>query len=208
MRTQAHTVAGVDVGGTKKGFHAVALLGSLITSTLTTCRATEVVAWCRAQRVSAVGIDAPCRWSLTGRARPCERELAGFGMSSFSTPSQATGEVHPFYRWMVHGAELFRLLTPHYGLYDGRTPRLEPLSFETFPQAIACALAGRKLVAKRKRADRRRVLEKAGVVTDSLMNIDAIDAALCAVAAQYVLAGRFKAYGDASEGFILVPTCS
>jgi predicted RNase H-like nuclease len=108
---------------------------------------------------------------------------------------------------MVHGSELFRLLMPHFGLYDGRDSGLGPLSFETFPQAIACALAGRKLVAKRKRADRRRVLEKAGIVTDSLTIIDTIDAALCAVAAQYVLAGRFNAYGDAPEGFILVPTC-
>ena len=37
------------------------------------------------------------------------------------------------------------------------------------------------------------------------MNIDLVDAALCAVAANAVLAGRFKSYGDLAEGFVLAP---
>lgn len=36
-------------------------------------------------------------------------------------------------------------------------------------------------------------------------NIDEIDAALCARAAQSFLRGDFKAYGDDSAGFIIVP---
>jgi predicted RNase H-like nuclease len=36
--------------------------------------------------------------------------------------------------------------------------------------------------------------------------MDEIDAALCAFAAQHVLRGRFNTYGDAVEGFILVPS--
>ena len=204
MKT-AGTVAGVDVGGVKKGFHAVALREGQILSTLKTCSAAMVAAWCREQRVSAVGIDAPCRWSLTGRARPCERELAGLGLSCFSTPSKTIGEVHPFYKWMVNGAQLFRLLASHYRLYDGRPPLFEPLCFETFAHAIACALTGATLSAKHKRVERRRLLEHAGIPTDALKTMDDIDAALCALAAQHVFAGRFKAYGDAGEGFILLP---
>jgi hypothetical protein len=38
-----------------------------------------------------------------------------------------------------------------------------------------------------------------------LSNIDLVDAALCALAAQALLAGRFQTYGDAREGFIVVP---
>ncbi len=110
MKASSPTVAGIDVGGTRKGFHAVALREERIVATLATSVPGEVVAWCRELHVSAVGVDAPCRWSHTGRARVCERELAGLGMSCFSTPSQIVGEVHPFYRWMVNGAELFRLL--------------------------------------------------------------------------------------------------
>jgi predicted nuclease with RNAse H fold len=199
-------VAGIDVGGTKKGFHAVALQEGRVLAKLATCSAADVADWCRTQGASAVGIDAPCQWSLTGRARPCERELAGLGMSAFSTPSRARGAVHPFYRWMVNGAELFRQLALSYRLYDGRSAPLDPLCFETFPQAIACTLAGKMLLAKNKRGDRRGLLAKAGIATDALKTIDEIDAALCALAAQHVLAGSFKAYGDAAEGFILVPS--
>jgi predicted nuclease with RNAse H fold len=208
MKAPAHTVAGVDVGGTRKGFHAVALRDKRIVATLATRSAGDAVAWCRRHSASAVGIDAPCQWSLTGRVRLCERELAGLGMSCFFTPTRAVGEDHPFYRWIVNGAELFHRMTPYYRLYDGRSPLLEPVCFETFPQAIACSFAGGILPAKEKRVDRRRLLEQAGLPTDNLRSIDAVDAALCALAAQQVMAGRFKAYGDAVEGFILVPTCA
>ena len=205
-REAAAVVAGIDVGGTRKGFHAVALREKHIVATLATRRARDAAAWCREHAVSAVGIDAPCRWSLTGGARPCERELAALGLSCFSTPNERIGTSHSFYRWMVNGAELFKLLTSHYRLYDGRIALIEPLCFETFPQAIACSLTGKILSAKDKRVERRRLLKEGGLATTRLPTIDAIDAALCALAAQHVLAGRFKAYGDAAEGFILLPS--
>jgi predicted RNase H-like nuclease len=40
---------------------------------------------------------------------------------------------------------------------------------------------------------------------DSLANIDQLDAAICVLAAHHLLTGRFKTYGDAAEGFIVVP---
>lgn len=205
MTPKERTVVGVDVGGMKKGFHAVALRDNQIVAKLMTCSAVDVATLCRKQGATAVGIDAPCQWSLAGRARSCERELAGLGISVFCTPSRAVGQIHPFYSWMVNGAELFRLLVPDYRLYDGRTAPLDPLCFETFPQAIACSLAGTKLSAKNKRTDRRRLLVQAGISSDALTTIDDIDAALCALSAQHVLAGSFKAYGDTAEGFILLP---
>jgi predicted nuclease with RNAse H fold len=205
MKRTAPPVAGIDVGGMKKGFHAVALRKDYIVARLNTYSAATVVTWCREQGVVALGIDAPCRWSLTGRARRCERELADLGLSCFSTPRQTIGEVHPFYRWMVNGAELFQLLALHFRLYDGRTPVFEPLCFETFPHAIACRLAGKRLSARHKRVDRRRLLEKIGIATDAIATIDEIDATLCALTAQHVLADTFKALGDTAEGFILVP---
>ena len=100
----------------------------------------------------------------------------------------------------------FRLLGPHYRLFDGRSTALSPVCFETFPHAVACVLAGRTLSAKQKRFDRRRLLGRAGIVTDSLANIDEVDAALCALTAQHFLAGTFKAYGDDAEGYIVVPS--
>lgn len=198
-------VIGVDVGGPKKGFHAVALQDGQYRAQLSTLMAAEVTAWSRRLTASVVGIDAPCRWSLTGRARPCERALAAKGLHTFATPSQAKGAAHPFYQWMVKGAELYRCLAPDYPLFDGQRSASGLMCFETFPHAVACALARKSLSAGQKRADRSRLLQEAGVSTKALTNIDWIDATLCALAAHHLVTGTFTAYGDVAEGFIVVP---
>jgi predicted nuclease with RNAse H fold len=201
----APIVVGVDVGGPKKGFHVVALRERHIFDTCVTLNAGEVVAWCRRLDASTVGIDAPCCWSYTGRARPCERALAVEGMHAFATPGQAVAERNPFYRWMLNGAELFRLITPYYRLFDGQHLPSRPMCFETFPQAVACALSGTIVSAKHKRSVRRRLLREAGLSIGILTNIDMVDAALCALTAQHLLNGTVKTYGEAAEGFIVVP---
>ena len=198
-------VVGVDVGGPKKGFHAVALQDGQYREQLSTLIAKEVAAWCRRLKAAVVGIDAPCRWSLTGRARPCERALAAEGLHTFATPSQAKGRTNPFYQWMVQGVDLYRYLAPDYQLYSGQRSVSGQVCFETFPHAIACALARKTLSARQKRADRSRLLRVAGVSTEALTNIDWIDAALCALAAHHLVMGTFKTYGDGAEGFIVVP---
>lgn len=198
-------VVGIDVGGVKKGFHGVVLRQGNVSEKFATHNPAAMVTWCRAIHACVVGVDAPCSWSLTGRQRPCERELSKVGISAFATPGVAVGRRHPFYGWMLNGAELFRLLRRHYQLFDGRHSTQAPVCFETFPHAVACALAGRTLSAKKKRVDRRRLLSQAGMAIESLNNIDEIDAALCAFTAQQFLAGAFRAYGDDQEGFIVVP---
>lgn len=204
-RKPGFIVIGVDVGGRKKGFHAVALRDGQYCEKLSTPEPSDVAEWCRRLKASVDGIDAPCRWSRTGRARPCERALAAEGLHAFATPSRAKGEMHPFYRWMVQGADLYRCLASDYPLFDGRLSASKQSCFETFPHAVACALAKRTLSAKQKRADRSRLLQEAGVKTDALSNIDLIDAAICALAAHHLLNGKFKTYGDLTEGFIVVP---
>jgi len=201
----APIVVGVDIGGPKKGFHAVGLREGQIIETCVTRKAAEVAGWCRDLDASAVGIDAPCCWSCTGWARPCERALAAEGIHAFATPSQSVGERNHFYRWMHNGAELFCLITPHYRLFDGQHSPSSPVCFETYPQAVACVLAGTIVSAKHKCSDRRRLLREAGLSIDSLTNIDMVDAALCALTAQHLLNGTVKTYGDAAEGFIVVP---
>jgi predicted nuclease with RNAse H fold len=205
QRAPDFIVVGVDVGGPKKGFHAVALQDGQYRERLSTPIAEEVAVWCRRLTAAVVGIDAPCRWSLTGRARPCERALAAEGLHTFATPSQAKGRTNPFYQWMVQGVDLYRCFAPDYQLYNGQRSVSGQICFETFPHAVACALAGKTLSAKQKRADRSRLLREAGVSTDALTNIDWIDAALCALAAHHLRAGTFTAYGDTAEGFIVVP---
>lgn len=205
LTSYAPIVVGVDVGGLRKGFHAVALREGQFFEKFATFNAGEVLRWCMELNTSVVGIDAPCGWSLTGRARPCERALAAEGLHAFATPSQSVGERHPFYRWMCNGAELYRLLTPLYRLFDGKYSTSGPMSFETFPHAVAYALAGKILPAKQKRTDRPRLLREAGLSIDSLTNIDLVDAALCALTAHHLLTGKFRTYGDPTEGFIVVP---
>lgn len=201
-------VIGVDVGGSKKGFHAVSMVGGHYHSKFRSPSAAEIAFWCRQQSARAIGIDAPCHWSDTGRARCCERQLMKEGIWCFSTPSRGKAVAHPtgHYDWMLAGADLFEELSPFYQLFDGRPCLItEPVVFETFPQAVACALAGSVVSAKQKRSVRSRLLNLAGIQVDQLSSIDYIDAALCALAAQRLVERRVRAYGELKTGFIVVP---
>ena len=199
------TVVGIDVGGPRKGFDAVALRGTEIRAKCRSTHAAEIAAWCRSQGASVVAVDAPCRWRVPGGpGRQAERELARAGISCFPTPTRERAEGHAFFRWMVCGAELFAALEPAYPLHAGG-PVTGPRCFETFPQAVACALAGRIVSAKEKRAVRTALLARAGIAVAGLARIDEIDATLCALAARHFADGTFQAYGDAAGGYLIVP---
>lgn len=198
-------VAGIDVGGPRKGFHAVSLRDGIIDQKIDSCDVQEIVEWCRQIEASAIGIDSPCLWSKSGRARQAERELAADRIHSFATPTKAKAESSDFYRWMINGAELYRRIRRYYPLYSESRKATRPVVFETFPQAIACALARKTVSAKQKRAVRRALLQQLEIDVTQLPNIDFVDAALCAVAAHCLVAGKIKKYGDEAEGFIIVP---
>ena len=76
-------VVGIDVGGPRKGFHAVALREGAYLDTFASPDARDLAAWCIQGGARAVAIDAPCRWSRTGRARPAERALTAAGIHAF-----------------------------------------------------------------------------------------------------------------------------
>lgn len=202
------TVVGVDVGGPRKGYHAVALGPRRSLVRFHSHSAAAIAAWCVEQQARAVAVDAPCRWRAEGqRARAAERELAADRISCFSTPTRAKALGHAFYTWMFAGEAVYAALASAFPLYAGESRPRGPLCFETYPQAVACALAGRIVSAdaRTKREVRRGLLAQAGLDPDALPSIDDIDAALCALTARQVLAGRFKAYGDAASGHIVVP---
>ena len=207
MSPLGRIVVGIDVGGPKKGYHAVALLDGRYHAQFSSCAASDIVDWCRESDAYAVGVDAPCRWSDTGRARPAERELMAEHVWCFSTPTLKAAAAHPknHFGWMLNGAELFRTLEKDYPLFDGTISPDAHVCFETFPQAIACALAGAPVSAKRKATLRRELLRNAGIDTTRLANIDIVDAALCALTAHQLMAGSIKTYGDAESGLIVVP---
>lgn len=201
-------VAGVDVGGTGKGFHAVALREGAYLDGFSSPHSAGMAGWCRDIGACVIGIDAPCHWSSSGRARAAERELKAQKISCLPTPSEEAAHAHPkdHFRWIMNGMELFGALSSSHTLYSGDARNIVyPAVFETFPHAIACALSGKIVAAKNKRAVRRKLLTSAGVDISRLSNIDLIDAALCALAAHRFLLGDFKSYGEAADGLIVVP---
>lgn len=197
--------AGIDVGGPKKGFHAVALQDGAYFDKFRSTNAAEVAAWIRRTGASAVAVDAPCHWRAGGDMRPAERGLARLGIHCFATPSRAAAEAHPFYAWMRNGLSLYRRLSADYPLLDNPAPANRKVCCETFPQAIACILASRLLSARNKRTDRPGLLEAARIHTGALDSLDFVDAALCALAAHRYLLGSFRLLGDAAEGYLVLP---
>src|SRR5882724_9437903 len=103
-------VVGIDVGGPTKGFHAVALRDGGYLAKFAALDTQTIARWCQEIGALVIGIDAPCRWSLTGRARPAERDLAAEGIYTFATPNREAAEDRAFYRWMLNGAALFRVI--------------------------------------------------------------------------------------------------
>jgi predicted nuclease with RNAse H fold len=103
-------LVGIDVGGARKRFHAVALTGGAYASQLAITDVQELAHWCRSLvRASVIAIDPPFRWSTDGRARPCERELMQKGIWCFSSPTHQ--RAHSPHRtgtfdWMLQGEKL------------------------------------------------------------------------------------------------------
>lgn len=198
-------VAGIDVGGPEKGFHAVGL-GRGAPRVFSSTSASQIAKWCEDFGAVAVGVDAPCGWSTSGMGRPCERELMAEQISSFLTPTFEIASSNPagFYGWMLTGAQLYKELARRWTMYSGNGER-ESVLFETYPYAVERAFLANPKRQNPKTAERRWLLARLGVNTASLSNGDYIDAALCALTAAYFLCGHTKDYGDAASGLIVVP---
>ncbi len=165
-----------------------------------------IVEWCLEQNPDSVAVDAPCDWSQSGSSRAAERELAARGVRCFATPTRTHALAHTkgFYDWVFNGEELYRLLKPHYSLFEGKLGK-RPACFETFPHAIVCALAGKVVAAKPKKIRRLKVLSEQNYDVSVLSNVDFIDAALCALTAEEFRKGRIRQFGIREEGIIVVP---
>ena len=199
-------VVGVDVGGERKGFHAVALQNGTFVATLAHTDPAVIVSWCRQLKAVVVAVDAPCGWSAGGASRLAERSLAigAHKIHCFATPTRARASRSNFYKWVFNGERLYRQLAKHYVLFDG-SRRAGQACFETFPHAVVCALAGRVVAARPKRETRRNALRQRGYDVGSLTNVDFVDAGLCAITAAAFVRGRVKLFGNKVEGFIVVP---
>lgn len=202
-------VAGVDVGGSRKGFHAVLLEGQSVVDQLNTPDAQALANWClRAERIA---IDAPCGWALPGeRSRLCERQLLAAGIHCFATPTReaALASRSNFYGWMLRGEALYQALQQR-GVPIAREP--EALQgrccFESFPHGITMALSPQiEVRAALKLEQRTALLERFGLSLAGLNSIDWIDAAVCALFAQRLAEGSAVAvYGEADGGLLILP---
>ena len=206
MKRASSLVVGIDVGGERKGFHAVALRGGTFCATLADSDPAVIASWCRQLKAAVVAVDAPCGWSAGGASRLAERSLAigANKVSCFATPTCARAKRSNFYKWVFNGARLYQQLAQHYRLFDGAR-RSSLTCFETFPHAVVCALAGRVVAARPKRETRRNALRQCGYDVGSLTNVDFVDAGLCAITADAFLRGRVQLFGNKVEGFIVVP---
>jgi len=135
-----------------------------------------------------------------------EAERPGYnpGQQTSLSPALTLAGKKRFYDWVFNGEKLYQQLRSHYPLFDGEQ-RKGRVCFETFPHAVVCALAGRVIRARPKASIRRNALRNRGYDCGPLPNIDFVDAALCAVAAEAFRHGRIKRFGGRSEGFIVVP---
>lgn len=201
-------VAGIDIGGAKKGNHLVVLEGQSILCSINHPDSGCLVQQCHERDVSVIGIDSPCGWGLPNFGRAAEKALAKERIFCFSTPvrERAISHAAGFYNWMLNGEKVYQALANTHRLLNNPRYTTGKVCFETFPHAIACSMLGTDVAsAKLKRKQRRQILENSGINTDSLKSIDAIDAALCALTAQYLVDGKTKAYGDVECGYIFVP---
>jgi len=202
-------VAGIDVGGERRGFHLVALKGATVQSTWDTHDASEAVEWCLKQGATLVGVDAPSGWSqgIGGEfaSRVAERHINRDGFRIFYTPTREIGTERKFSQWMLNGERLYAELLKHYPLYGGEPSVPTRCCFETYPYIAACGLANKRMSAKNKNRDRRQVILSAGIDPTAFKNQDYVDAAICALVAYSVHIDYCTAYGDAQEGFILTP---
>jgi predicted nuclease with RNAse H fold len=202
------TTVGIDVGGGRKGFHAVALRDGAYAGQLASRDVAKLSHWCRVvMGATVIAIDAPCRWSLDGRPRPCERELLGRRIRCFTSPTRSQAVVHPtnYFGWMLRGEALFQALEATHPLLSS-LPIPGPVCFETFPHAITWHLRGGNAIAAQKHPQRRALLVRAGLDPAPFTRIDLIDAALCALAAhQAASGGACVTYGEPETGLIVVP---
>ncbi len=198
---------GIDVGGARKGFHAVALNAArqVIGQPSRLASAAEIASLMITLNPSVVAIDAPCQWSQH-KSREAERALARAGIRCFFTPSRARARRNlTFYGWMFQGEAAFAAASLTHPHYTGSTS-VWGQTIEVFPHATTLALT-RQATPKRvsKNQWRRQLLRSEGIDPSPLTNIDYIDAALCALTGLHALNGNFTPHGDPSGGYLVTP---
>lgn len=151
-------------------------------------------------------------------ARVSDWQLIRRGLPLYPVPPAGT-EPSGWQAWMARGYELFAALD---GLgrfapepdarCAGRADLADGRVFETYPDAVFCALLGERPPPKRTRAGmaaRRAALRGAGVDDDlQARTHDQLDACAAALTARALAAGRASWLGHRAEGVLVVPVAA
>ena len=204
--TSSKTTIGIDIGGIRKGFHAVVNRDGAYHAHFHSINPDTMVAWVLSHHPSVIAIDAPSMFSQNDRSRKAERDLVNNGMRCFYTPTRELAAQSHFYDWVFNGQLIYQKLGLPIFMGDQTDA---PCIIETFPHAIQIALwarNGQSCPEGSKLSVRRNTLAvQASYKTNQLSSIDFVDAALCAVSSDYFLKNQFNAYGCKQDGFIVLP---
>lgn len=109
------TYVGVDVGGSRKGFHVVALDDDgIVEGPERRADARSVLGWVERLRPMIVAIDSPSTCAPPGESsRPGERRLATAICGIRWTPERARLERSDYYEWIRCGLALYEALERH-----------------------------------------------------------------------------------------------
>jgi predicted nuclease with RNAse H fold len=180
--------AGVDVGGSRKGFHiAVIENDRVVLGGKRVLGVHDAVEQLRRERPVLVAIDAPRRAALDEqRSRECERTFVRAGICALRyTPDLRSINGSQYYEWIRRGFALYAALE-----------RVGLRAIECFPTASWTIWAGQKGLASRARWSSKALgdLHLDGV--PSRLGQDARDAIGAAMTARCHAEGRGHAFGD------------
>ena len=181
--------AGVDVGGRRKGFHAVVIdERAVVAGPRRLVSAPEAAAWLAGVDPVLTGIDSPIEAAPDGSPwRFCERELARSVCRIRWTPSPAALAGNPrYYGWVLNGLALYELLAAR-GLGV----------LECFPTASWTRWAGKRPPTTSRAAWTCDALSKLGLENPpARTNQDERDAIAAAVTARLHTAGLTEMFGE------------
>jgi predicted nuclease with RNAse H fold len=181
--------AGVDVGGSRKGFHLVVLDEQGICAGPQRCTAVdEALAWLLRSRPSVTAVDSPAAPAPDGeRSRPCEREfLAARVCQLRPTPDRETIEARQdaYYEWIERG----------FALYDALR-QAELTVIECFPTASWTRWAGPRNGRSRAHWTREALARMPLVGLRARLNQDDRDAIAAALTARAHTLGLTEEFG-------------
>jgi predicted nuclease with RNAse H fold len=186
------TWAGVDVGGKKKGFHAVVIDdGGVLAGPQNIKEANEVVEWLEGFAPVIVAVDSPRCPAPTGeRSRAGERALASAVCGIRWTPDAETLDAGgAYFEWIKNGLELYA------GLAGTKATGREII--EVFPTASFTVWGGKRGQMRRARWSRL-ILEglALGGLPPRRLNQDDRDAIAAALTARLHDAGEAQNFGE------------